>query len=219
MKIVALITSRLESTRLPGKALLDICGKPMVERVYDRTKAAKLISETVIATTARSKPIRDLCATKGMKYFVGSEDDILGRLYFASRKYEADTIVRVWGDSPLVDPELLDTTIKYYMDNDANYVTNVGFPAGLNTAVISYGSLQKAHRNIKNPAQRMWIHKYFIDNADEFRVGIYGNRPDWSFLDWSVDTMWDLRFARIVYEELGENFHWQEVLKLLCKAT
>ncbi len=219
MKVVALITSRINSTRLPNKALLDICGKPMLQRVYERTKLAKCLDDVWIATTRRSTPIKKFCLTNEMPCYRGDEEDILGRLYYASRKAKADIIVRVWGDAPLIDPQVIDDTVKYYFNNDLMYATNYGFPAGLNVAVISYGALQKAHRKIKDPEKRHWIHKYFTDNQKEFRVGEYRNSIDYSNLDWSVDVMWDLRFARIVYEELGENFGWKEIYRLLCRTT
>lgn len=208
--------------------MLDICGKPMIQRVYERVKKSNHITDVIVATTPKSHSIIKLCQSKLMKYFVGDENDILGRLYKAcykvggvdkrlKSKNDNAVIVRIWGDCPLIDPLVIDETIKYYFDNDFNYVVNTGYPTGLNVAVISFGALQKAHRKIKDPEKRMWIHKYFLEHKSEYRVGEYHHAPDMSNLDWSVDEQFDLDFARLIYTELGENFHWMEVLKLLTK--
>ncbi len=238
--IVALITSRITSTRLPGKAMLDIQGKPMIQRVYERVKQSKSVKDVIIATTLNSKPIINLCKENGYKYYVGEEEDILGRLYYAmirsagvehasfkrndiGKKISLELgddaiVVRVWGDAPLVDPKIIDEALEVYFTQDVNYVYTDGFPTGTNVAIISFGSLQKAHRKIKDLDKRLWIHKYFIDNPKEFRVWRYAHTPSFAWLDWSVDEQWDLDFANIVYKNLGENFHWEDVMRLICKS-
>lgn len=214
MRIVALITARISSTRLPGKVLMDIEGKPMLERIVERVRKSKYIESVVVATTTEDTQIKKWAIRKEFTWFAGAKEDILDRIYHAARKNNADIVLRVWGDCALIDPEIIDDTIKYYFDNDMMYVINTGFPTGLNVAVISYGALRKANKRIKDPEQRLWIHKHFIDNPKEYRVGEYRHSPDLSKIHWAIDTAEDMEWARYVYRMLGEDFRWKDVLRL-----
>ena len=214
MRIVAIITARLKSVRLNGKALMDICGKPMLWHVVNRVRAS-MVDEVVVATTKKDKEIKAFCKENDITCYAGSEEDILERLYHASRRAEADIVVRVWGDCPLVDPEIIDETIKCYLNEDFWYVTNQGYPTGLSIAVVSFGAIKRAHRTMKDPEERHWIHRYFVENLEERRVGVRGYAPDLSHLQWSVDYQKDMDFVRGVYEKFAPRtiFSMREILK------
>jgi len=155
MKTVAIIMSRWHSTRLPGKALADLCSKPLLQHVIDRTREAKLVDEVVVATTINSQPIIDYCEANNIPYYVGSEDDILDRVYKAGIKFKADVVVRLWGDCPLISPKQIDKAIELF---DGHYVT-VGSEFGI-VAVTSFREIKDAWLNISNTEHRHWIHKY-----------------------------------------------------------
>lgn len=155
MTTIAVITSRWHSTRLPGKALLDICGKPMLRHVVDNVRKAKLVDEVVVATTPTSFPIARYCAGHQINYYVGDEEDILDRLYQAAIVYEADRIVRVWGDSPLIRGEDIDALLQM---NGADRYLTLTTPSGV-IAAIPYLDLKRAWHNIKDKDTRLWIHK------------------------------------------------------------
>jgi spore coat polysaccharide biosynthesis protein SpsF len=112
-KVVAIIQARMSSTRLPGKVLLDLGGRPVLERMIERVKHAKRITEAVVATTTdpSDEPIVELCARLGTPCFRGSLPDVLDRYYQCALVYKADVIVRLTGDCPLIDPELIDEVV------------------------------------------------------------------------------------------------------------
>ena len=123
-RVAAIIQARMGSTRLPGKVLLDIQGKPLLERVIERVKKSKLIDEIIIATTinAKDRAIIELARAQGLPYCAGSEEDVLDRYYQTAREFQADVIVRITSDNPLTDPEVIDRAVSYFLDNrDKSY--------------------------------------------------------------------------------------------------
>ena len=113
MRVVAIIQARMGSTRLPGKVMMDLAGEPMLARVVDRTRRAESLDDTVVATTTEpaDEVIVGLCDRRGYPCFEGSSDDVLDRYYQAALKYEADAVVRVTSDNPLVDPAVIDDVV------------------------------------------------------------------------------------------------------------
>ncbi|MBU0671656.1 MAG: NTP transferase domain-containing protein [Candidatus Margulisbacteria bacterium] len=125
--ILAIIQARMGATRLPGKVLLDLEGKLVLERVIDRVKAAKLVDEVMVATTSneKDKPIVAFCNKIGIKVFAGSEDDVLDRYYQAALEVKPDHVVRITADCPLMDPNVIDAVIKRHLDKTADYTANI----------------------------------------------------------------------------------------------
>lgn len=216
--IVAIITAKLKSTRLPDKVLLPILGEPMLWHIVNRVRASK-VNRVVVATTIHDKEIKAFCRENKIDFYAGSENDILDRIYKTARHFPlTDIVVRVWGDAPLIDPEIIDLCVKVYKANDYNYLTNTGYPKGLNVAVVSFGSLEKAWREIRSPQKRHWIHKYFVENADKYNVGEVRFKKDLSYLDWSVDYESQLEWVRGIYRKLskeGRVFGWEEALEFI----
>ncbi|GAE87795.1 3-deoxy-manno-octulosonate cytidylyltransferase [Acetivibrio straminisolvens JCM 21531] len=128
MKTGAIVQTRMGSTRLPGKVMLDLCGKPVIEHVIDRLKLSKLLDEIIIATTAleMDKVIVEQAKKNGVKWFCGSEDDVLSRYYYAAKENDLDTVIRITSDCPLIDPVLLDKVVEFYTSNNYILVTNAG---------------------------------------------------------------------------------------------
>ena len=193
----AIITARMGSTRLPNKILLDICGKPMLWHVVNRVMASKLINKIVIATDTKSPEILDFAVEYDIPVYAGADDDILDRLYQASKG--AKIIVRIWGDSPLVNADIIDDLIRFFVGGKYDYAYNKGYPEGQNVAVVSYKTLRKAWETIKDPKDREWIHTYFT-NTKDYKVGIMENETDLSSVKLSVDTAEDLERIRGLIE-------------------
>src|SRR3990167_1888835 len=114
MKVVAVICARSQSSRFPNKMMALLQGKPLLYHVIYRAMRAKLVDKVTVATVAGDKIIAKFCGRNKIRWYCGSEDDILSRLYYGAQLYEADIVVRVWGDSPLVDPEIINKTICYH---------------------------------------------------------------------------------------------------------
>ena len=223
--IVAIIQARMNSTRLHGKVLKDIEGKPMLWHIIKRLEEAKLIDKIVIATSdkAENMPILKLAEYVKAAAFSGSEDDVLNRFYQAATKYKADAVVRITADCPLIDPHIIDQAIKLYMQGSYDYVTNAfnrTFPDGLDVEIFSYDSLEISWRKAKWASEREHVTPFIRKNPDIFRLANIENKTDLSRLRWSVDEEKDLEFVRHIYKHLykeGEIFYMEDILKLLTE--
>lgn len=224
MKVVAIIQARMGSTRLPGKVLLDLAGEPILGRVMNRTQRAQTLVEVVVATTVQ--PVDDaivrLCAERGWPCFRGSEEDVLDRYYQTAMAHQADVVVRITSDCPLIEPEVIDRVVREFLDlqPEVDYSCNVlprrTFPRGLDTEVMRFDVLERAWREDHNPAWREHVTPYIYHNPDLFRIHGVTNEVDYSHLRWTVDTPEDLDFVRRIYDHFGhDHFTWQEVLEVL----
>jgi len=214
----------MSSTRLPGKVLIDIQGKPLLEHVVDRVSPSKLINQLVIATTAneKDKAIIDFAQRRGIAYYVGSEDDVLDRFYQTAKIYRVKTIVRITPDNPFKDPEVIDKVVGYYLNHkkSVDYVSNTikpTYPEGLDVEVFSFTALEKAWREAKLPSEREHVTPYIWNHPELFHVANVENEEDLSHLRWTLDYEEDLRFAREVYARLyhGQVFLMEDILALL----
>lgn len=222
--ITAIVQARMGSTRLPGKVLLDIQGKPLLEHVIDRVSASKLINRLVIATTSneKDKAIIDFAQRRGITYYVGSEDDVLDRFYQTAKIYRVKTIVRITPDDPFKDPEVIDKVVGYYLNHkkSVDYASNTikpTYPEGLDVEVFSAEALEKAWREAKKSSEREHVTPYIWNHPERFRLANIENNEDLSHLRWTLDTGADLRFAREIYARLyhGQVFLMKDILALL----
>jgi glutamate-1-semialdehyde 2,1-aminomutase/spore coat polysaccharide biosynthesis protein SpsF len=211
------------STRLPGKVLADIGGKPMLAQIVSRLERSRLIDDVIIATSDSSvdDPIAALATQRDLKTFRGHECDVLDRYYRAARHTEADIIVRVTGDCPLIDPEIVDRVIATFLCEECDYASNTlvcTYPDGLDVEVFSFAALEAAWRDGRRAADREHVTP-FIRTSQRFRL--CNVQSEWGrttrHLRWTVDEPRDLEFVRAVYDRLGgrEFFGWREVLSLL----
>ena len=224
--IVAIMQARMGSTRLPGKVLIDIQGKPLLEHIVDRVKRSKLIAMTIIATTVneKDKAIIELAENLDIPYYVGSEDDVLDRFYQTAKKYKAETIVRITSDEPFLDPEITDKVVGYYLKckDSIDYVSNTikpTYPDGLDTEVFSFKALERAWREAKKPSEREHVTPYIWNHPELFRLANVENEEDLSHLRWTLDDDADLKFTQEIYARLyhGNIFLMQDILNLLAK--
>ena len=222
--IAAIFQARMGATRLPGKVLIDIAGKPLLEHVLDRVRLSRLIDRIIIATTAAEEDqvILALAQSWGIASYAGSETDVLDRFYQAAKTYGAKTIVRITPDDPFKDPEVIDKVVSYYVKNKDNldYVSNTlkpTYPEGLDVEVFSFNALEKAWREAKKPSEREHVTPYIWNHSEIFRLANVENDEDLSHLRWTLDTEADLQFTREIYARLyhGQVFLMAEILALL----
>ena len=222
MKIVAIVQARTGSSRLPGKVLRDLEGATVLDRVLNRLGRSWLIQESVVATTIEpaDDAIVEHCERTGRKVFRGSEQDVLDRYYQAAKYVNADVVVRITSDCPVIDPEVTDATVHAFLDRHADYASNVlvrTYPRGLDTEVMTVQALERAWRESTKPYQREHVTPYIYENPQEFKLHGIENDTDCSRHRWTVDTPEDLQLLRAIYERFGgrDDFGWREVLKLV----
>jgi len=221
--VVAIIQARMGSTRLPGKVLEDLAGEPMLARVVNRTRRAKTLDTVVVATT--TQPIDDaivrLCEKQGWPFFRGSEEDVLDRYYQAATAFQADVIVRITSDCPLIEPEIIDRVVGEFLSHrpEVEYVSNTlvrTFPRGLDVEVMSFDALERAWQEDSNPSWREHVTSYIWRHLEKFKICNVANDTDYSYMRWTVDTVEDLTFVRKIYNHFqSDNFSWKDVLNLL----
>jgi spore coat polysaccharide biosynthesis protein SpsF len=220
MRIVAIIQARMGASRFPNKVLSNIEGKTMLERVVTRVQKSKVIA-TVVATTRNpiDDAIEKLCKDKGWTVFRGDESDVLDRFYWASIVYDADVIVRICADCPLIDPEVINYCIDWYLNRKVDYVSNKiphSYPLGLDVEVVRFSALRRAFEEDRN--WREHVTPYIYKNPGKFTLLPVMNAIDLSGNRWTVDTPQDLEFIRKIYGHFRrDNFSWLEVIELLNK--
>jgi glutamate-1-semialdehyde 2,1-aminomutase/spore coat polysaccharide biosynthesis protein SpsF len=218
--VVAIVQARMSSTRLPGKSMAVICGRPMLWRVVSRVRRSRLVNQVVVATTnmPADDPIAELCRKEDIPCFRGSEEDVLDRFYRAAQAYAADVVVRVTADCPLIDPAVIDEIVSRFNQSDCDYVSNTfryTFPDGLDTEVFSFQALDRAWREACKPSEREHVTPYL--RTGRFRTANVESAGNLGHQRWTVDHPSDLEFVRGIYNGLSgnDNFGYQDVLDLL----
>jgi spore coat polysaccharide biosynthesis protein SpsF len=222
-RVTAIVQARMASTRLPGKSLVDVCGRPLLGRVLERIRPSTLVSQTIIATT--TAPEDDAIAAfsdqSQVPCYRGSIDDVLDRFHQASKVVPTDIVVRVTADDPLKDPGVIDQAVAMLLADPAlDYVSNTivpTYPEGLDIEVFTAGALARAWADAALPSEREHVTPYIWKNPQLFAVRNFENSEDLSRLRWTVDYPEDLAFVREVYSRLSVDgrFGWRDVLKLV----
>lgn len=225
-KISAIIQARMGSERLPGKVLLPILGKSVLWHIIERLKFSKLINQIILAipNTKENDILEKFALENSIFHYRGSEKEVLERVYLAARANGCDIIVEVPADKPLIDPEIIDLTIKEHTDSKVDY-TDTSYPSrllplGLDIAVFNFQALEKAYKSAKDPYNRENVTSYFYENPSIFKINKiklpkYFQNPN---LRLTLDTKEDLELITKIYENLhrkGEFFKTREVLRLI----
>ena len=224
IKNLCIVQARVGSTRLPGKTLMKLGGKPVLEHVLARTAAARTVSETVVATGIgrENLPIVRLCAAGGVRVFCGSEHDVLDRFYQLARLVRPDNIVRVTADCPLLDPCVIDLVVRAHIRAGADYTSNIlppTFPDGQDVEVFTFSVLEKTWRMAALPSDREHVTPFIRKRGRMFRLRSVRHTFDLSGKRWTLDNPEDMKFISAVYREFGGKtvFGMAEVLRLLEK--
>ncbi len=213
------------SKRLPGKVLLDLGGEPMLVRVVERSRRARALNSVVVATTTEpgDDPIAALCAGRGYACYRGASRDVLDRYYRAAQEHGAGVIVRITADCPLIDPDLIDETIRAFRLSGVDFAANRlpppwkrTYPIGLDTEVCSFEALEHAWREADLPFHREHVMPYLYQEAGRFQTLILQHDPDYGHLRWTVDTPEDLAVMRAVFAHFDgrDKFSWKDVVAL-----
>jgi spore coat polysaccharide biosynthesis protein SpsF len=224
-RTIAFVQARLSSKRLPGKVLEDIAGKPMLAWVVERASMAHTLDKVAVATSSDSAddPVAALCREYDFPHYRGELDDVLDRIYRAARIFQADTVVRLTADCPLIDPGVIDRTVMAFYEAGVDFAANRlpppwkrTYPIGLDTEVCTFAALERAWREAGLPYQREHVMPYLYEAPGRFTVLVVDHDPGYGDLRWTVDTPEDLVLVRTIFERLGGSgdFSWEEVLEL-----
>lgn len=219
-KIVIFIQARTDSHRFPRKVLAQICGKPLLWHVIERTKQIKH-DEIVVLTTKRKidDKIIDIAKKCGVSYFRGSKDDVLDRFYRAALEFEANIIVRITSDCPLIDPGISNKIIKKFLKGNLDYVVTdeKTFPKGTDTECFSFDSLKRAWGKAKIKSELEHVTPYIWKNTQKFVIHTLVNKRKEPYR-LVVDYKDDLTLIRKIYAELYKHdrmFSISDVIKVL----
>jgi|APSaa5957512535_1039671.scaffolds.fasta_scaffold04183_5 spore coat polysaccharide biosynthesis protein SpsF len=224
MKIVIIVQARMGSTRFPGKILKTINNQPMLIFQYKRLQRSKLSSLVCVATTNEKSDdiINELCLENNIPVFRGSETDVLKRYHDAANYFNADVVVRINSDCPLIDPSEVDKVINEWINSNprVDYASNIleeTFPLGMHTEVFSIQALEKAHAEARLSDEREHVTPYIYRNPSIFNLQSIVNNENLSHYRWTVDYPEDLDFVREVANNLipKENFGMMEVVELI----
>jgi glutamate-1-semialdehyde 2,1-aminomutase len=220
LKTVAIVQARMGATRLPNKVMRQVVGVPLIGLLLQRLARARRVGQIVLATgtDARNTPLADYVGALGYPVYRGSEADVLDRYYRAAQSVHADTVVRVTGDCPLIDPGLVDEVIGAFFEGGADYACNTqppSYPDGLDVEVFSFQALEEAQRNAREPREREHVTPY-LREAPQFRRLNRRDGVDHSVERWTVDEPEDLEVVTRVFEHFSPrtDFSWREVLAL-----
>ena len=229
------------SSRLPGKVLLDIAGKPMLQHVIERTRRARMLDSVTVATTTDTSddPVAVFAASMGVACTRGSLHDVLDRYYRAAQTHSADIVIRITGDCPVIDPALIDLAVTTLLDGGYDFVANRlpppfmrTFPIGLDVEVCTFAAIERAWREADQLFHREHVMPFVYEGVTlnpenglvqtgsstrGFKIAIINHTPDYGSLRWTVDTPEDLEMIRRVFDALEDknNFTWYDLLSLV----
>jgi spore coat polysaccharide biosynthesis protein SpsF len=231
----------MSSSRLPGKVLLDIAGQPMLARVVARTARAMSVDQALVATTkdASDDPVAVCCDSMGVPYTRGSLNDVLDRYYQAASQSKADVVVRITGDCPVIDPDLIDNCVNTLLEGNFDFTCTRlpppwgrTYPIGLDTEVCTFEGLEKAWNEATESFHREHVMPYLYEGVAlsavrgqlsegvsqrGFKIAQLHHDPDYGQMRWTVDTPEDLEFMSQLYARFNgrDDFTWQDVLALV----
>lgn len=210
MSVNAIIQARCGSTRFPKKVFADINGKPLLRHVVNRLKYTSLIDDIVIATTVNPKDdaIEEWCRKEQVKYFRGSEEDVLNRYYSAFIAFPSDVIVRVTADDPFKEPSVIDKVISKLLNEKYDLVTNnfpPSFPEGLDCEAFNFEVLATMEYSTQDSFEREHVTQYAYHNPDKFRIGNVVSDCQLSSYRWTIDNEEDYEMVKAVYSHRKEN--------------
>lgn len=224
MKVVAIVQARMGSTRLPNKVMMPIGGVPMIELLLRRLARARGLDQIIVATSVdpRNRPLAEHILRLGYSIEMGSEHDVLDRFVQAARKHQASVVVRITGDCPLVDPNLVDEAIRRFKAAGVDYFSNGSpptYPDGLDIEVCTLEALERTIQETETPYDREHVTPH-VRESGGFKTANMRHDQDLSALRWTVDELADFSVVEKVFQHFHPrtDFSWQEVLQLQIKT-
>ena len=201
--ITAIIQIRLNSSRLKRKALLKIQNLTLIEHLFSQLSYSTQIDKKIIATTTESidNDIKKLANNIGIQCFRGDSLNVLDRYYNCAKSFDIDTIVRISGDAPLIDPIIVDKTIEYYKKNNFDYVSNFfrrTFPIGTEIEIFSFKTLEKCWKTAQQSYEKEHVTPFIYEHPELFNIGFIEHSENLSNLHWTVDRIEDFNFIEII---------------------
>jgi spore coat polysaccharide biosynthesis protein SpsF len=221
--VTAIIQARMGSSRLPGKVLAPVLGRPLLWHMVQRLRRSSRVQQIVIATTDKAidRQIVTLAESLNVCVVTGSETDVLDRVYQAAIVAKADPVVRLTADCPLIDPELVDRVVSAFTADDVDYASLAEtYPDGLDTEVFSFGVLACVWREARLPSDREHVTSFIRKHPDRFRMLEIPSEQDWTDVRWTVDEPRDLDLIQQIFCELyqgNQAFSFFEVLQLMVR--
>ena len=223
--IYAMIQARMGSSRLPGKVMREVVGKPLLEHIIDRLNFCDEIDNVIVISSNQieNEPITKLCEKLNVDYFLGDENDVLNRYYQAAINFnlnENDSVVRITADCPLIDPIIVDEIIIKHLKNNYDYTTNTlvrSFPDGLDCEIFTFLSLETAWKNAVLSSEREHVTLYIKNHPELFKLENILNSEDLSDLRWTLDEKEDFEFINKIYSCFLDSdiFLTDEILEVL----
>ncbi len=219
--ILAIVQARSSSSRLPGKVLKPILGKPMIIHELERLQRSKRIDKIVLATSQDESDngLAKIVVDNGLEAYRGSLDDVLDRYYQCAKQYQPEHVVRITGDCPVIDWRVVDKVIAKHLAEGNDYTsTSEEYPDGLDVEIVRFSALEQAWKDARMSSEREHVTLYIRNHTDQFRCGQMACRQNLNRMRWTVDEPQDFEFVRQVYEEFYEqndDFSMQDILRLL----
>ena len=223
MNVAVIVQARMGASRLPGKPLMQVLGKPLLFYLIERLKHCQRVDEVVIATTEnpQDKAIAEYAISLGAKVVLGDEENVLARYGVAANLVNCDLIVRVTADCPMMDPAVIDQMIDEFLVSNPDYLSNTltrTFPRGLDVEIFTKKALEIALKEAKTPAEKEHVTPYFYQNPKKFHLENFSYPSDESTHRWTVDTEEDFELIRRMLEVLypaNPNFTLEDMLNLI----
>ncbi len=226
MKNLAIIQARLSSSRLPGKVLKKVLGKPIILYQLERVLKSKLINKVIIATSIEKSDddLCKLCLKNNIDFYRGSLNDVLSRFYNTYKQFgPSENIIRLTGDCPLIDPKIIDKVILKHLNSNFDYTSNTiqpSWPDGFDVEVINSKILEVVNENAKTPYDREHVTSYIYKNKQTFKLQNISNSKDWSKIRLTLDFKEDFELIKTIISELyptNANFKTSDIFKFLNK--
>jgi spore coat polysaccharide biosynthesis protein SpsF len=225
-KVVTIVQARMSSSRLPGKVMMSILGKPVIELQLERMNHSKLCGQIVVATStnANDNIIEEYCLKNNIEVYRGDEDDVLNRHYQCALKYGAEIVAKIPSDCPLIDSRVIDRVFDYFFLSNFDFVSNLhpaSYPDGNDVEVFTISALEIANKAALKKLEREHTTPYFWENPNLFKIGniVWEKELDYSMSHrFTLDYLDDFLFIKNVFEELyadNSNFSLDDILSLL----
>jgi spore coat polysaccharide biosynthesis protein SpsF len=215
MKIGAIVLTRMDSSRLPGKALIKVAGKPIISYVLERAFKIKNVEQVVLATTKRAvdEPLVKYAIEENIPFFRGDTENVAKRVISCCKQYNYDAFVRINGDSPLLHWELIDTAVEKIKEQRYDIVT---YPTGMSVEVLEYSAYLKAYARMNDPSDFEHVTTFLYDNPDQFCIhSLLNQNNDWSGIHLAVDNQEDLEQFKWIISKLSNDHTHSSISEII----